>query len=118
MDTYLEPVWSGALERAGLAVGLSSYRGRSTLASIIEPVAFAHGEVTGSEPSSAKPKKPRAKPGEHVAAIVVLLRKGASYNGISRALGVSVSAVRFAARQAGIDCRARSRNWRVHAENL
>lgn len=87
----LEPVWSGELEARGDAPGLSNYVGRSTLCGAMELLeALAQGDA-GRVPGRARgPRTPTKWPAltvETSAAILALLQRGVSYNGVVTTLG-------------------------------
>lgn len=96
----LEPVWNGTLEARGEAPGLSNYLGRSTLCGCMEVLeALAHGEVNRHPQRTQENRAKRLKWTPHTtrsatfrrwppltpetsAAILQLLQRGVSYNGI------------------------------------
>lgn len=94
----LVAVWNGTLEARGEAPGLSSYIGRSTLCGCMDMLeALAHGEVN-RHPDRTLANRRKAKMGRPVsrwpkltqqtsAAILELLHRGVSYNGIVTTLG-------------------------------
>jgi hypothetical protein len=110
----LEPVWNGALERSGLVAGLSSYDGKSSL--------FHSPAYTPDTPDEVMPgrvrgrnedRKRRARPGEHDAEALRLLRNGLSYYLIARKLDCSEALVRSVARRHGL-CRRSMSNHIGH----
>jgi hypothetical protein len=108
----LEPYWSGARERAGLVEGLSRYEGKSSIYHSVNWEASDAAELRKDNRERAAKglpsvrghdRAPRAKNGVNDPKILELLKKGCSYNGISRSLGVSISVARRVGRQHGID---------------
>ncbi len=102
----LEVWWSGALEAKGLAPGLSRGGANSTLylggGNWRETDSLDFGECKGRKPGRRERVKPDAKRSDR---IYVMLKRGASYNAISRELDISTSVVRRIGRARGIDRR-------------
>jgi hypothetical protein len=111
----LEPVWNGSLEARGLAPGLSSYYGRSSLhhsvswATVEAREADESGRaiaVSAEAPArpSWAPPKPAAAPltKEREGAVALLLRKGVSYRKLVKDFGISLSQARRIAREIGM----------------
>lgn len=111
----LEAVWSGALECAGVAPGLSSYRGRSSL--YHSPAwerweGLAYGEVQRHpgrprvvRPVVTRPTAYRKHPAltvERAAAVLALLQRGVSYSKTAAAAGVTRDQARAVGKRAGI----------------
>lgn len=105
----LVPAWSGSLERARLAPGLSSYLGRSSLhhsASWEAAEGLERGECGCARPSDRPAylptvKAPKLTP-ERERAVAVLLRHGVSYRKLVRDFGVTMAQARRVARDLGI----------------
>lgn len=98
----LEPCWSGALERAGVAPGLSSYRGQSSLASAAEDEETREPGKRGQDRS---PRKAYVAPRVLDPIIAIKLAQGASYCSIVRDLSVSMAVVRRVAIERGLERR-------------
>lgn len=83
----LEPVWTGALERAGQAPGLSSYPGPSSMMLFIDegPELLTRSEAGRTPPFKLTPKQ-RENVTEHIL-------RGVSYRSIADKLKVPMSTV-------------------------
>jgi hypothetical protein len=102
--------WSGSLERAGLADGLSGFQGKSSLRcwATTESLAFGDCERVMLRKKKRRKMAPRTRPNaprltvETQDVIAGLLRKGVSYRKVMAAAGVRLDQVRRIAKAIGL----------------
>jgi hypothetical protein len=85
----LEPVWSGSLERAGTAPGLSGYVGPSSIQhSPAWPAELKQVDIRGDRAAGPKPTD------QQLANVRGLLQRGLSLRRVASLVGVKVGYVR------------------------